>query len=407
MVMVRARRTTIQELSTETNLDPEDVLLLLWEAGFDDVRNVNSRIPASKVKQARVAVAAPSISQLRSPSYWMSVLQLEPKQFADLLDSLGIEISATAKKLPSSSIRKLKRHASNLGHKDMRNISVQPVRRITSRAAPLVWDNIGRFRELRYLSENEVLAIHGALVADFANDSDPIEPAGPRDKNLLASAVFRPQTRVGDTLKYPTVEMAGAALLHSLVHNHPFHNGNKRTGLVSALVFLDENSLITTCDEEELFKFVLRIARHGLVEANSTELADRELLAMAQWINDNARTMELGERPLPFRKLRRILSRYDCTLEYARSGSKINICRTVVARMGILRRPQNTSLQTQVYYGGEGKEVERNTINKIRADLQLNEEHCVDSSAFYDSEPTSIDDFILRYRKTLRRLSRL
>jgi len=407
MVMVRAKRITIRELAIETNVDPEDILLRLWEAGFDDVRDVKSRIPASKAKRARVAVDAPSTSQLRSPKYWMTKLQLDSQEFAELLESLGIEMSAAAQKLPSDSIRKLKRHTSNRANTNMRNTTVQPVRQIASHTAPLIWHNIGHVRDLRYLSEGEVLGIHDALVADFASDSDPIEPAGPRDTNLLASAVFRPKTKVGDTLKYPTVEMSGAALLHSLVHNHPFHNGNKRTGLVSTLVFLDENSFITTCDQEELFKFVLRIARHGLVVANSSDLADRELLAIAQWISDNARPVDRGERPLPFRKLRHILSRHHCILGYGSSGSKMNVCRTVEKRVGIFRRPRKTVLRTQVYYGGEGKEVERNTINKIRADLQLNEEHGVDSSAFYDSERTSIDDFIIRYRKTLRRLSRL
>src|SRR5258708_1626270 len=74
-----------------------------------------------------------------------------------------------------------------------------------------------------------VLVIHNQLVRDFAESGDPIDPPGIRDRGeLLESALSRPQTSIGTTLKYPTIEMAAAALLHALVHNHPFHNGNKR-----------------------------------------------------------------------------------------------------------------------------------------------------------------------------------
>ena len=61
------------------------------------------------------------------------------------------------------------------------------------------------------MTEDEVMRIHFELVKDFADGPDPIEPSGVRTESLLASAVFRPQTSLGDVLKYPTVEMAAAA----------------------------------------------------------------------------------------------------------------------------------------------------------------------------------------------------
>ncbi len=92
-----------------------------------------------------------------------------------------------------------------------------------------------------------MLAIHNALVLDFLHQENPIDPPGPRNDDIIASAVFRQHTSIGDVLKYPSVELSAAALLHSLVNNHPFHNGNKRTALVSMLVLLDENELMLTC----------------------------------------------------------------------------------------------------------------------------------------------------------------
>ena len=101
------------------------------------------------------------------------------------------------------------------------------------------------------------------------------------------------------------------------------------------------------------------------------------------------------------------MSDYGCELECTSSGCKINIARTIKARnfFGLHRKKQK--LSTQIYYGGEGKEVKRNTINKVRSDLRLDENYGIDSGAFYSNEYTTTDDFIIRYRKTLSRLSKL
>ena len=104
----------------------------------------------------------------------------------------------------------------------------------------------------------------------------------------------RPQTALGGHLKYETVELAGAALLHSLVHNHPFHNGNKRTAIVALIVFLDENRCYLTCNEAELFRFVLLVARHAIAEPKDSWLADREVIAAAQWLRGNSRAVDTG-----------------------------------------------------------------------------------------------------------------
>lgn len=107
----------------------------------------------------------------------------------------------------------------------------------------------GHKRSLRWLTEDEVLKIHNMLVEDFAGRENPIDPPGVRSADLFASALFRPKTAIGNTLKYSTVETSAAALLHSIIQDHPFHNGNKRTGLVAMLVFLDENGLFPTCNQ--------------------------------------------------------------------------------------------------------------------------------------------------------------
>lgn len=260
---------------------------------------------------------------------------------------------------------------------------------------------------MSHLTAEDVTAIHEELVADFATTPDPLDPPGVRSIQLLESAVHRPQTSLGGHLKYPTVEMAGAALLHALVHDHPFHNGNKRTALVSLLVFLDENGVTLTCDEDALFKMVLQLAQHAIAEGPRQELPDREVLAVAQWIRQNSRLLEKGDRAIPWRRLRQILSSYGCSFEFATVGNRINITRPVVKHTRLLGRRRDIVLKTQAHYGDAGREVDRTAINHIRKDLELDDEHGIDSAAFYESAAIAGSDFIVRYRKTLRRLARL
>jgi death-on-curing family protein len=251
-----------------------------------------------------------------------------------------------------------------------------------------------------------MLAIHDELVSDFAKSDDPISPPGVRSEGLLVSALSRPQTAMEGVKKYPTVEMGAAALLHSIVHDHPFHNGNKRTGMVSLLVFLDENGLLCTCDDSELFKMVVRLAQHSIVGGPRHELADREVLSVARWVLQNSRNLEKGDRPISARRFQRILQRYDCVTDApSGGGSRLRISRSILRRR--LFRTRSAVLTTQIYWAGDGREIERNTISKVRKDLQLDDLSGTDSAAFYRDAPTSASEFIVRYRKTLRRLAKI
>lgn len=90
-------------------------------------------------------------------------------------------------------------------------------------------------RALRHLSVEAVLAIHAEVLR--ANGGG----AGLRDRSLLESAVAAPQASFGgEPLIRDTVEIA-AAYLYYLCRNHPFVDGNKRTALAAALVFLQAN----------------------------------------------------------------------------------------------------------------------------------------------------------------------
>jgi len=85
--------------------------------------------------------------------------------------------------------------------------------------------------------------------------------SGVRDMGLLYSAIAMPQAGFGgEFLHKGLFEMAAAYLFH-IVQNHPFVDGNKRTGTGAAVIFLDLNGVEIDADEEGLVDLTLRVAQ--------------------------------------------------------------------------------------------------------------------------------------------------
>ena len=387
-------------------MDLDEALVTLWDAGFSSLTGPTDMIPKGLANRARRALGVATRRELESIVHWQIRLKLTADQLDDLIKHLEIKNPFHGGTLRKHAIRRLQAESRLLLDQPLHQDPPETQKASESPTPPLKWEQIGHLRDLVFLSEKDVLGIHNALADDFRDADDPIEPAGPRNPNILASAISRPQTSLGDTLKYPTVEMAGAALFHSLVHNHPFHNGNKRTALVSLLVFLDENGLLLTCDENLVFRTVLQIAQHSFVDGPRQELPDREVLALARWIKEHSRLIEKGDRAITWRKLQQILARYGCRFQV--SGSNVTIRRTVHRRYKFLPFFSKTrDLQTHTHFSAGGRDITQHAVSKIRRDLQLDDDNGIDSKAFYDDEEISTSDFIARYRKTLRRLARL
>jgi len=397
---------SIEALGKISNQEVDQILLTLWDIGIEEVDGPKSILLGQKLILAKRVLGIPLSNELTSLKYWESVFSIDETQLRDLLYYLKVPMSKKARKLPTGAIKKLKAEI-------IRRKSIYQTTLI--KAAPLIaeeistdvlkWKVIGHREDyISLVSLEEVLQIHFALVDDFVTHEDPIDPAGPRNSDILGSAIFRQSTSIGTELKYPTIEMTGAALLHSLVHNHPFHNGNKRTALVSLLVFLDKNQSMLVCREDELFKFVLNVAQHRIIREKYVDLSDREVLHIAEWIKDNSRAIEMGERPLSFRKLKQILAKYNCDIFHSGGGTNIKITRS---RPGKRFFERKRILTTNISCNNDGREVQRRTINKIRNELELNEENGIDSAGFYEDSASPVDEFILKYRKTLLRLSKV
>ena len=118
---------------------------------------------------------------------------------------------------------------------------------------------------MRRLSSGQVLKLHDALLEEFGGTS------GIRDQGLLDSALNTPFATFGGKYLYPSLQAKAAQLGFGLVSNHPFVDGNKRTGAHVMLVFLAINGVDLNYTEEELIDVVMQVASGNI---NAQELQE-------------------------------------------------------------------------------------------------------------------------------------
>ena len=116
-----------------------------------------------------------------------------------------------------------------------------------------------------FLDVEAVLLIHEDQLDAFGGIN------GIRDSSLLESAVMTPQASFGgEYLHHGIFEMAAAYAFH-IAENQPFLDGNKRTALSSAIVFLRINGISVLDPEGRLYQVLIDIANHS---ADKYDLAD-------------------------------------------------------------------------------------------------------------------------------------
>jgi death-on-curing protein len=111
-----------------------------------------------------------------------------------------------------------------------------------------------------WIDERDTLALHDRLLALHGG------AVGLRDDGLLKSALARPQQHFAYAESPDIVDMA-AAYMGGIVRNHPFLDGNKRTGFVVGVLFLELNGYRFSASEEDAAQVVLELASGNLDEA--------------------------------------------------------------------------------------------------------------------------------------------
>lgn len=105
------------------------------------------------------------------------------------------------------------------------------------------------------ISEKEAIEIHSILIDRFGGSK------GVRDKDLLNSALNRPYQTFDVKELYPQVIDKAAAILESIVKNHPFSDGNKRTGYVLARLIIMDGDLDIYASQDQKYQLVILVSK--------------------------------------------------------------------------------------------------------------------------------------------------
>jgi death-on-curing family protein len=166
--------------------------------------------------------------------------------------------------------------------------------------------------------------IHDELLQQFWPASESIGALGVKNRGLLESAVGRPfQSAFGQDI-YPNVVHKAAALFHSLVSNHPFHDGNKRTAVVAVEHFLLANGFLPSLSNQEFYE----LAKHTASYRERGELHDEVLNEIRKQLT--AGTASFAQVRKEFTKVRRQIEKK----REERANFRRRVARAVAASAG-------------------------------------------------------------------------
>jgi death-on-curing protein len=121
-------------------------------------------------------------------------------------------------------------------------------------------------KKTTFLTLAEVVEIHGDQIDRYGGAD------GIRDVNLLSSAVATPYASFSGSFLHQDIFAMAAAYAYHISQNHPFVDGNKRTALASALVFLELNGVRVMDPKEKLYESMIALAAGKLNKAEFAEI---------------------------------------------------------------------------------------------------------------------------------------
>ena len=111
---------------------------------------------------------------------------------------------------------------------------------------------------MEYLSAKDILQIHSVVIDEAGGVH------GTRDMNTILSLEILPRQKAFGKELYPTIFEKAAVYVRNIILGHPFFDGNKRTGITAAIVFLNDNSYAFEARDGEIESFALKVVHEKL-----------------------------------------------------------------------------------------------------------------------------------------------
>ncbi len=130
-----------------------------------------------------------------------------------------------------------------------------------------------------YLTAEQIELVHAGVLAKSGG------LFGTRESGVLIGLESSPRQAVFGKELYPTIFNKAAVYLRTVTSEHPFLDGNKRTGIMAAFTFLEVNEYVVTATDNEVFEYVLSVA---------TERPDIE--AITAWLESHTKPVKRGKK---------------------------------------------------------------------------------------------------------------
>ncbi|MFG1360703.1 type II toxin-antitoxin system death-on-curing family toxin [Xanthobacter pseudotagetidis] len=253
---------------------------------------------------------------------------------------------------------------------------------------------------------HEVLQAHFLLAEYFATKGEGIGGLGPKNIDLLHSALSRQFVQYGGKPKWKNGIDICATLMFGLIKNHPFHDANKRTAFLTSILHLQKIGRTPTIKDLEYEDFTVNIAENNLdiydfskrIDAPSP---DREIMIISHFLKRGTREISLKNKFITYNELKLLLSKRGLGLEKP-NGNRIDLVRYVdTDGETMLDRPKRIA---HIGFHGWSKEVSAKDIGIVRESARLDARHGYDSQSFFNG----LDDpltLIRKYKEPLERLA--
>lgn len=130
---------------------------------------------------------------------------------------------------------------------------------------------------VNYLTKTDILTAHSVAYEQYGGNLQGY------DENCVEKRVVEPSANYFGVELYQGLFLKGAVYWHRITTAHCFNDGNKRTGLISMLLFLEMNGYEVIADDDSLYHYCLKIANH---ETRPT------IKEVAKWLEENSKKIK-------------------------------------------------------------------------------------------------------------------
>ena len=260
---------------------------------------------------------------------------------------------------------------------------------------------------------HDVLRAHFLILDFFSSEGsgEGVGGVGPKSLDLLQSAVYRQFVSFDGKDKWSTPFEKAATLMYGIIKNHPFHDANKRTSFLSALLFMQKIGRTPKLKQRDFEDFVVNIAdnkldKYGQYRDLMKKYDDPEVRFIADFLKRNTRDVDNQNYTVTFHELNQILKSHGFELTNP-SGNYIDVVKIEQRSDGYVGPYNSTRVEiklAQIGFPGWKKQVSKGAIRTVRDSTKLTAQEGIDSKSFFHGVDP-VNSLIDTYAAPLKRLA--